>query len=153
MIENTFNMWPAQCGDIWKWCGQIRLLGSECHESSGTLDFPEHPWCSFIIVATSFPVPRDSSRRFGELDGLTGFLAWYFQHVLRNSRQWARFASRKSSGCLIWACTHFVKAILQFLCHRHLSWGVASWELFSRASASYSLILSSVQTSAESDFW
>ena len=57
-------MWGKKSGKKRKWCGQIRLLGFESPEFSGILEFPEHPWCSVVTIATSFPVLTGSSCRF-----------------------------------------------------------------------------------------
>ena len=56
MIENTFSMWSAQCGEKKKkrkWCGQIRLSGSESSKSSGVWGCSGYPW---YRGATSSPV-------------------------------------------------------------------------------------------------
>ena len=64
----------AQSGDIRKWCGQIRLLGSE---SSGICGFSERPW---FPVATNFPVLMNSWASLcqpWELDAASGLEFWF----------------------------------------------------------------------------
>ena len=80
--RRLFSMWCTQTGDTWKWCGQVRLSGSESSESSGVSGSPGY---SLYPDDTGSPVQNLSGwfRYFWSSSVATG------PPVLMNS--WASF--------------------------------------------------------------